>query len=222
MVSAAARRLWARLHEAWPTIVELDATARRPSSGAAWAIAPLAVVLVAAVLFSGVLGYLLARQSDERNEAERRIALGNAVKDYRAKTADAPLDANLIRLMEQASGLKGLRWESEPDGTGREVQSVVENGRFVGWFSWDRQTPATDAIARLWPLVGLGLLALGGFSGLAIWQVRGSRTALALSLEQVHTLATDSQTGLPNARSMLDLLERALRERKPAQAVTRE
>jgi diguanylate cyclase (GGDEF)-like protein len=183
-------------------------------------LAPLAAILIAAALFCGGLGYLLAQQSDARYEAERHRALAAAVKDYRAEAGgEAALDPRVIRLLQEASGLRGLRFDVDQEHAGRAVQSLVENGRIVGWLSWERDAPVTAAVARLWPLVLLGLAFLGGFAGLTLWQLRRSDEALAATQAQVHTFATDRQTGLPNAHLIHEVLDRALDERKPQRVV---
>ena len=55
----------------------------------------------------------------------------------------AKVEPELIRVLERASGLKELRFESEPFGGNRQVQSMLDrNGRIVGWFSWEPERPA--------------------------------------------------------------------------------
>ena len=47
----------------------------------------------------------------------------------------------MIRSLERTAGLKDLRFEAEPAGGSREMQSVVDaQGRIVGWFSWEAGT----------------------------------------------------------------------------------
>jgi diguanylate cyclase (GGDEF)-like protein len=183
--------------------------------------APLGLVLIAAALLCGILGYLLARQSDDQRDLARRQALVAAVKDYRAAAGDdAEIDQRIVHLLEQASGLKGLRFDAGTGGRPRELQPLVENGRIVGWFSWDRDAPVADAVSQLWPLVVLGVFCLSGFIGLSLWHMRRSGHALAESRAHVRDMATESHTGLPNTSLIHHVLERALVGRKPRQIVT--
>jgi diguanylate cyclase (GGDEF)-like protein len=183
--------------------------------------APLGLVLIAAALLCGVFGYLLARQSDNQNDLVRRQALTAAVKEYRAANPNqAEFNDDAVRLLAQASGLKGLRFDAGPGGRARELQPVVENGRIVGWFSWDREAPVTDAVTQLWPLVMLGLFCLSGFIGLSLWHLRRSGHALAETRAHARRLGTENHTGLPNTSLIYHVLERALIGRKQRQTVT--
>ena len=193
----------------------------RHESGRLRAMPPLGLVLVAAALLCGIFGYLLARQSDDQHDLARRQALTAAVKDYRAANpGGAEFNEQVIRLLEQASGLKGLRFDAGPGGRARELQPVVENGRIVGWLSWDRDAPVTDAVTRLWPLVMLGVFCLSGFIGLSLWHLRRSGDALAETRAHARRLGTESHTGLPNTSLIHHVLDRALIGRKPRQIVT--
>jgi len=183
--------------------------------------APMGVILVATALLCGILGYLIARQSDDQRDVERRHALIAAVKDYRAAAGNvAEFDQRVIRLLEQASGLKGLRFDVGPVGGARELQPIVENGRIVGWLSWDHDAPVIDALFSLWPLATLSLFSLGGFIGLSLWHLRRSRHALVDIRAHARRLGTESHTGLPNSSLIQHVLERALIRRKPRQTVT--
>ncbi|MPZ56328.1 MAG: EAL domain-containing protein [Rhizobiales bacterium] len=193
----------------------------RQEPGRLRAMAPLGLVLVAAAMLCGVVGYDLARQSDDQHDVARRQALVAAIKEFRAESGgDAAFDQRVVRLLEQASGLKGLRFDSGPGGRARDLQPVVENGRIVGWFSWDRDAPVTDVVTRLWPLVMLGIFCLSGFIGLTLWHLRRSGRALAETRAHARTLVTESHTGLPNTSLIHHVLERALIGRRPRQVVT--
>lgn len=186
------------------------------------ALAPLAIVLVVAAVLCGALGYLLARHSDDQGDLARRQALVAAIEDYyqHAGSTKPLVDKRILHLLEQASGLKGLHFDAGPGGRARELQPLIENGRIVGWFSWDGQAPTTEAVTRLWPLLILGVLCLGSIVGLSLWHLRRSGRALTATRARVRTLATDSQTGLPNANAMHESLERALAKRQPLQVVS--
>jgi diguanylate cyclase (GGDEF)-like protein len=183
--------------------------------------APFGLILVAATVLCGILGYVLARQSDDQRDIARRHALIAAVKDYRASAGEgAPFDQRVVRLLEEASGLKGLRFDIGTGARARHQQPVVENGRIVGWFSWNPEQPATDAVTRLWPLVMLGVFCLSGFVALSLWHVRRSGHALIAARTHARTLITEGHTGLPNTSLIQHVLERALIGRKPHQIVT--
>jgi diguanylate cyclase (GGDEF)-like protein len=199
----------------------LQLMSSRPEPARLRGLAPLAFVLVVATVLCGALGYLLARQSDDRQDLERRQALIAAVREFHATAgADAEFDQRAIRMLERVTGLKGLRWDAGHGGRAREMQPIVENGRIIGWFSWDRDARVTAAVGRLWPLLMLGLLCLAGFVGLSLWHVRRSGRALNVTRAQVRALATDSQTGLPNTSAMRSVLERALATRQPHRTVS--
>jgi hypothetical protein len=74
------------------------------------AIAPLALLVMAAIVVCTGLGYVLARQADDYLEAEHRQALAGAVEALQAVSPDlASVEPKLIRVLERASGLKELR-----------------------------------------------------------------------------------------------------------------
>jgi diguanylate cyclase (GGDEF)-like protein len=184
-------------------------------------LAPLAFVLVVAAFLCAALGYLLARQSDDRQDLEHRQALIAAVKELRgAMGTGAKFDEPAVRELERATGLKNLRWDAGRGGPAREMQPLVENGRIVGWFSWDRDARVTAAVTRLWPLFVLGMLCLGSFIGLLLWHVTRSGRALTTTRAQMRALATDVPTGLPNTTAMRKVFERALADCKPNESVT--
>ena len=163
------------------------------------------------------------RQADDRQAFERRGALLGAVQDIRATGADfAKLDAGLIRGLERTAGLKDLRFETEPAGGGREIQSVLDaQGRIVGWFSWEPDRSMAAALKQLQPLLAVTGLCLIGFAGLALWQVRRAVRDLGHSETRAWTLAhEDMLTRLPNHRKMIELIDAALAARGAEQAVT--
>ncbi len=179
-------------------------------------IATLALFVISTTLFCAIVSYVLVRQADDRQAVERRGALLGAVQDIRASGADfARLDAGLIRGLERTAGLKDLRFETEPAGGGREIQSVVDaQGRIVGWFSWEPDRSMAAALKQLQPLLALTGLCLIGFAGLALWQVRRAVRDLGHSEKRAWTLAhEDMLTRLPNHRKMIELIDAALAER---------
>ncbi len=135
---------------------------------------PLAMVVVAATVLCCVLGFVLAKQADDYFESAHRQALRDAVEALQAASPDlGEVDPKLIRILESASGLKGLRLAEEPPPDAREVQSLIDSkGRIVGWFTWEPERPATAMITQLLPFGGLIALGLFGFAVLAMWQLR--------------------------------------------------
>jgi diguanylate cyclase (GGDEF)-like protein len=179
---------------------------------------PLAMVVVAATILGGVLGFVLARQADDYHDNAHRQALRDAVEALQAVSPDlVDVDPKLIRILESASGLKGLRLAEEPPPDAREVQSLIDSkGRIVGWFTWEPDRPVTDMFARRLPFGGLIALGLFGFAALAMWQLRRLGFLLTQSTRQVQRLAyEDAVTGLPNLHQMRDFIDQSLAERQP-------
>jgi diguanylate cyclase (GGDEF)-like protein len=186
-------------------------------------IPPLALVLSAAVIVGGILLYAQARQSDDRIGAERHQAVRNGAEKFllTGEGGAEPSPADLL-LLEQLSGVKGLKWESEPQQRGREVQSILDgNGRILGWMSWNVNRPMTDSVTRLIPLligIAVGLFGLGGVS---FWQTRRTERELADSQEHTQKLGSeDALTGLPNTSGILEILDQMLVSRESDQVVT--
>jgi diguanylate cyclase (GGDEF)-like protein len=164
-------------------------------------IAPLALLVVASTIACTVLGFVLARHADDSLEAEHRQALRGAIETLGVTASDLfGVDTRLIRTLERASGLKDLRFESDPPSGDRQVQSFADqNGRIAGWFSWEQERPATDLMLRLLPFGALIAGGLLGFAGLATWQINRLGALLARREQQVQTLEReDVTTGLPN------------------------
>jgi diguanylate cyclase (GGDEF)-like protein len=179
-------------------------------------IAPLALLIIAAIVVCGGLGYVLARQADDYLEAEHRRALAGAVEALQAVSPNlASVELKLIRVLERASGLKGLRFETEPVVADREIQSMLDrNGRIVGWFSWEQERRATAMMHRLLPLAALIALGLAGFAALAIWQLGRLGHLLARSEQHVQKLEyEDALTGLPNHNHFFALFDQAVATR---------
>ena len=179
-------------------------------------IAPLAVLVVAAIVVCTTLAYVLATQADDYLEAEHRQALAGAVEALEAVSPDlARVDSRLIHVLERASGLRELRFEDEPVD-GREVQPMLDaKGRIVGWFSWEPERPATATMNRLLPFAGAIVLGLVGFAALAMWQLRRLGVELATSEQHAQKLEhQDVLTGLPNHNRFFELFDRTVADRK--------
>jgi diguanylate cyclase (GGDEF)-like protein len=187
-------------------------------------IATLAMFVVSAAAFCAMVGYVLVRQTDDRQALERRGALLGTVQDIRAAGTDlSSLDPALIQGLERMTGLKDLRFETDPAiGTAREVQSVLDGqGRIVGWLSWQADRSMSAALGQLLPLLTLTGAFLLGFSGLALWQVRRAVRDLGRSETLAWSLAhEDPLTGLPNHRKMIELIGAALAGRSPDRSVS--
>jgi diguanylate cyclase (GGDEF)-like protein len=185
-------------------------------------IAPLALLVMIATVICVGFGFMLARQSDNELEAERRQSLAGAVEALRAASPNlARVEPGFVHVLERISGLKGLRFESEPVGGGRDVQSVLDQkGRIVGWFSWEPERPATAMMTRLLPLAVLIALGLVGFAALAMWQLSRLGLLLARSERHVQRLEyEDVLTGLPNHNHFFELLDQAIAARHGTEAL---
>jgi diguanylate cyclase (GGDEF)-like protein len=182
----------------------------------------LAVLVIVALMALTAIAYVLAREADDYLETEHRQALAGAVEALQAVTPDlARVEPKLIRVLERASGLKELRFETEPTGGDRQVQSMLDSkGRIVGWFSWEPERPATAMMNRLLPLLAGIAVALLGFASLALWQLGRLGFQLARSQQHVEQLANqDGLTGLPNHDHLFALFDQALARRHGAQTV---
>ena len=178
---------------------------------------PLALVVVAATVLCGVLGYVLAQQADDYLEETHRQALRGAIEALQAVSPDlTTLDPKMVHLLESAAGLKGLRLAEETPAGAQAVQSLMDsNGRIVGWFTWEPQRPATALVMRLLPFGGLIALGLLGFAILTTWQLRRLSKLLGQSTREVQRLAfEDAITGLPNLHRMREETDQALARRK--------
>src|SRR5262245_2943786 len=185
-------------------------------------IAPLALLVTLGTAACVALGLLLAWRADDSLENANRKSLRGAIEALQALSRDtARLDPALIRALERASGLKDLRFEHDPPGGGRPVQSLLDgNGRIVGWFSWEVQRPATALLYRLLPLGALIAAGLFGFAGLALWQLNRLGRLLVRSEQAAHKLALqDPATGLWNQRRLLSTLDEALSARRDGEVV---
>jgi len=193
---------------------------RRPAmarGSASRFIAPLAFLVIVGTAACVVLGLVLAGRADDGLENANRKSLRGAIEALQVLSPDVSrLDPALIRALERASGLKDLRFDHDPPGGGREVQSLLDaNGRIVGWFSWDSQRPATALLHRLLPLGALIAAGLFGFAGLALWQLNRLGRLLVRSEQAAHRLThEDPATGLWNQRRLFSALDEALTARR--------
>ena len=177
----------------------------------------LALFLVVVTIACFGLGFVMARQADDRTEAGHRQALRGAVEALQAVAPDlSGNDPRLIRILEEASGLKGLRFDDGLPDDDREVQTLLDhNGRIVGWLNWkpERSASATmDGISPVAVLLALGFISL---LAAAVWHLRHLDRRLATSQQQIRKhLQVEPVTGLPNSDDILDRLERAAAARR--------
>jgi diguanylate cyclase (GGDEF)-like protein len=180
-------------------------------------VVPLAIILVAATIACLGLGFVLARQADDRAEAGHRQALRGAVEALQAVAPDlSGNDPRVIRILEEASGLKGLRFDDDPAAGDREAQTLLDrNGRIVGWLNWDPERSATATMNGISPLAVLIALGFVSLLAAALWQLRRLDGRLATSQQEIRKhLQVERVTGLPNGDDILERLERAAAARK--------
>jgi predicted signal transduction protein with EAL and GGDEF domain len=191
------------------------ARARRMFSTSAL-IVLLAVFAVAVTLLCAGVGYGLARQSDERLGSEQRASLRNAIAEFRMLFGTSQeLDPRFVRMVEQSTGLNGIKFETEPASSAREMQPVMDaHGRIAGFFTWDKAYPMEAAMSRLMPVIAGIAVVLVGFAGFSLRQLRRARNELNASEAQAARAAEeDALTGLPNRRKILVLLNDAMAAR---------
>ncbi|MEX0753204.1 MAG: bifunctional diguanylate cyclase/phosphodiesterase [Xanthobacteraceae bacterium] len=186
-------------------------------------IPPLSLGLLIALIFGALAFFGHARLADERLAGEHRNALRTGIEKFHlAPQDDGRINADGLRLLENFSGVRMLKWEVEPNDRGRDILPVLDgNGRILGWLSWKQEWPMSDTALRfvpLWLAIMAGLITLGGLS---VWYMR--RFTLELIAAEVSARKRrqeDPLTGLPNAGSMFDILEKALATREPDEFVT--
>jgi diguanylate cyclase (GGDEF)-like protein len=175
-------------------------------------VAALAIILVVTTIVFLGLGFVMARQADDRSEAGHRQALRGAVEALQAVAPDlSGNDPRLIRILEEASGLRGLRFDDDPPDGDREVQTLLDrNGRIVGWLNWDPERSATATMNGISPLAVLIALGFVGLLATALWQLRRLDRRLSISQQEMRRhLQVEPVTGLPNGDDILDRLDRA-------------
>jgi len=171
---------------------------------------------IATMLVSAAIGFSLARQNDDRLSAEQHAMLRSAIAELRSSSGrPGEIDPRLVRLAEQISGVKNLKFERDPDAGDREVRPVVDaDGRIAGFFTWDRSRPMVRVIGRLASFFAVVAVVLFGFAGLSLWQLKCARRELAVrDLQAARAVDEDKLTGLSNHSKTLELLDLALAER---------
>jgi diguanylate cyclase (GGDEF)-like protein len=189
-----------------------------PNASILGIVAALAITLVAATVISLGIGFVLARQADERAEDGHREALRGAMEALQAVAPDlSGNDPRVIHILEEASGLKGLHFDEAPPAGNREAETLIDrNGRIVGWLNWDPQRPATTALDGYTPYavaLALGFVAL---LAAAIGHLRHlDRRLKSREQEMRRHLQVEPITGLPNGDDLLRRLDRAVAARAP-------
>jgi len=198
------------------------ARARRMLS-ASQLIVVLAVLATAATTLVGIIGYGLARQSDERLWAEQHASLSNAIGEFRSLFGKSDqIDPRFLRIAEQSAGLKGLKFESDPVPSNREMQPVMDaQGRIAGFLTWDKTHPMMDAMGQLMPFIAAIAIVLVAFTAISLIQLHRAREELAASEAEARRAADqDKLTGLPNHAKTLELLDVALATRAAGDVIT--
>ena len=84
-----------------------------------------------------------------------------------------------MRLAGQIAGVSNLKFErNRMPAAARPSLSWTSNGRILGFFTWDKAVPATQALKRLAPLVSI---VASSWLGLPAWR-SGSSGVRATSL----------------------------------------
>ena len=139
-------------------------------------IPPLSIGLLVALIVGGLVFLAHARVADDRENAHHHTALRSGIEQLRVAQDTGVVDTQVLRFLQDLSGVKNLRWETEPDHRDREVHSVQDaNGRIIGWFTWESERSTTAAAMRfmpLWAIIGAGLLLL---AALSMWYGNGER-----------------------------------------------
>jgi uncharacterized membrane protein YciS (DUF1049 family) len=150
-------------------------------------VVPLAIILVAVTIACLGLGFVVARQADDRVEAAHRQALRGAVEALQAVAPDlSGNDPRVIHILEEASGLKGLRFDDDLPDADREAQTLLDRkGRIVGWLNWDPERSATATMSGISPLAVLIALGFVGLLAAALWHLRRLDLRLMTSQRQI-------------------------------------
>jgi hypothetical protein len=187
-----------------------EPTPRR--AAAVWAVALIVLLAAAAAITCLAAGFSFAHISDEQHTTAQRGALRAAVSEFRTLFGNGrEVDPRFIRMIEQAAGLKDVRFESEPANPPREMQPVANaEGRLVGFLSWQPDAPMTDVMGDLAPMIAGVAFGIVFFTGLTVWQWRRSRLALLETKQKIReAVEQDPLTGLPNDAKIARLLDSA-------------
>jgi diguanylate cyclase (GGDEF)-like protein len=185
-------------------------------------ISVLSFVALTGMFAIAVIGFVLARHSDERLSLDQHAALRNAIVELRP-TLDrsAGIDPRLLRMAEQIPGLKNLKFEHSP-ARDRETQPLMDSsGRITGFITWDKRGPMAQVMGRLAAVFAAVGIVVFGFAALSLWQLkRAQRELAAREVEAARAADEDKLTGLPNHAKTLELLDLSLAERADDECTT--
>ena len=208
---------WARRRP--PTSASLAGAAPHPAKwilAASRLIFVFTILAIATMLVSAAIGFSLARQNDDQLSADQHAALRNAIAEFRSPSGRlGNIEPRLIRIAEQISGVKNLRFERDPNPVNREMRPVMDaDGRIAGFFTWDKSYPMVGVMGRLASSFAVVAVVHFGFAALSLWQLKRARHELAVrELQAARAADEDKLTGLPNHSKTLELLDLALTER---------
>jgi len=185
-------------------------------------IAPLSIGLMLVLMAGAFAFYSHARLADESLGVKQRLALRVGIEQLPVAPDRGKVDAQTLQRLEELSGINRLKWETEPELSGREMQSVQDaNGRILGWLSWTPEHPFTASAIRfmpLWLAIAAGLLLL---AALSTWHVRRLGHELEIAGERIRRKGLqDPITGLPKSGAILEDLEQMLANREAHEFVT--
>jgi predicted signal transduction protein with EAL and GGDEF domain len=209
--------------DAEPVAASADGAAASRMPPVARLVAAIAVAGALLLMAFAALGYVVARHHDIRDGERMRAALRAGVEDVRPLLkGDEQVDGRLIALLERASGIPDLNFETNPAADAKNVQPVLNaDGRIIGFLSWSHQHGLFDLV-RPMALAGIGLaLALLLAAGFGVRALRRQVVALREQERRAREIADiDPVTGLPTEQAMLHRLGTALANREIRQVVT--
>jgi diguanylate cyclase (GGDEF)-like protein len=190
---------------------------------AARLILPLVVLGIGATSLCALVGFNLARQSDNLRIENQHAAVRAGIAEFRSSYGDGnELDTRLVDMVAQLAGIKDLGSEADAALPAAEFEPVLNRqGRIAGFLTWPRETPMTAIMKRLLPLIGGIALCLIGFTGFSLRQLGRARRELAASEQHSSDLAEqDPVTGLFNHAKMMSLLDTAMAAQSEQGVVT--
>jgi diguanylate cyclase (GGDEF)-like protein len=185
-------------------------------------ISVLSFVALTGMFAIAVIGFVLARHSDERLSLDQHAALRSAIAELRPTIGrSAEIDPRLLRMAEQIPGLKNLKFEHSP-ARDRETQPLMDSsGRIIGFFTWDKRRPMAQVMGRLAAVFAAVGIVVFGFAALSLWQLkRAQRELAAREVEAARAADEDKLTGLPNHAKTLEFLDLFLAERADDECTT--
>jgi len=185
-------------------------------------ISVLSFVALTGMFAIAVIGFVLARHSDERLSLDQHAALRSAIAELRPTIGrSAEIDPRLLRMAEQIPGLKNLKFEHSP-ARDRETQPLLDSsGRITGFITWDKRRPMAQVMGRLAAVFTAVGIVVFGFAALSLWQLkRAQRELAAREVEAARAADEDKLTGLPNHSKTLELLDLSLAERANDECTT--